>query len=1201
VSNQSIKSKLIYWISVAVALLVINTVHSTSIQSINADSVRNEIEMNRGIIFLDEGPNSMLWMADEHAVFRFDGKQTNRLEIVPLREKNFQITGLVATRDNYLIIATYQHGIHLYNIRTGAWKQPNIKDSTHQLTNIVALKFWKESLIVILAQEKLYLYNFVNDSFSQLRFLSESEPPIKGISLSQTSDFSAWNSTSVWTYHKNFNRLSEIVLPNKTHDINQVYQIRDQIWLLHGEKLSLYHKKNGQWLLIDQISGAYRKMLEWTSEMVSVLHHSKTTQAENGHVNPDTSGEVTQVKLEDKKLTPGQKKLYSYSNIQEIFNDSFATKWLILNSPPYLIRSTLEVEQRNALIAKLAESAPLIANTQVTHQEQVNFFASANFLELFKVNQNESKWIDWTLGAVAPTQNYSIEWKYSFQNEWQTAINKVTIINPARILEENNDPVRLQVRARFPEYNLTSQVRNLPIKVVLAANEGVSWYFLSLFITGLVGLSTAIIVLIKRRQRAASALAANQKMELALLSSGDEVWDWDIQSDALSRLNPNPRWDLDWMGKTASVNIYGNMHDADMQRFKTMLRELLKGQRELFDLSFRLIGIDNDWVWVRAKGKVIERDIDGKATRFTGVIHDVDQFKRTKQKLKIIATSFENTFNGAWIADKERKIINVNKAFCKIKGTTENRVLGQLVKIPHIHGQDENLEKMMWDVLDQLGHWQAEMWDVRENGEEFPVEITIDSVVDESEGLSHYVAVFSDITFKRKSEQELRRLANYDVLTELPNRSFMEAVVEQSIYHCKRKQEKMCLMQLDLDDFKDVNDSLGHRAGDELLKLVARRLDTVIEDPDQIARIGGDEFAILIHNVDSPALMADLAQKCIEVIEQPIHLQDQELNVKCSIGVVFYPTDGENFETLVRNADTAMHHQKRSGKAGCKFYSEEMNQSLLQKLALESNLRKAIQLDEFVIQYQPKVCADHSDLNGIEALVRWIRPDGQFVSPGLFIPFAEESGLIVELGDLILKKACIETKQLFEQNRISGRLAVNLSGKQFTQMDIVERVMRIINETGFDPNNLELEITEGAVMNETERAIDKMHQFNKMGIQLSIDDFGTGYSSLSYLKRFPVSTLKIDRSFIIEIHQTVEDKNIVFSVIGLAHSLGLKVVAEGVEYVDQASVLKELGCDVIQGYLYSRPLIYKDLEAFIEGDGWQSTLPTLQKVSAVRA
>jgi diguanylate cyclase (GGDEF)-like protein/PAS domain S-box-containing protein len=1194
VANRTNISNLLSWIGALTVALMVSAAHSSSIQSINAESVRSEIEMNNGIISLDEGVNGMLWMADKHSVFRFDGKQTNRLELSSLSGKNFQITGLVATRNNHLIISTYQHGIHLYNIRTGDWSLPNISESNIALNNIVTIKYWKESLLIILAKDKVYMYDFELDSMSEIRFLSESEPIIKGINLNQSSELSAWNSNSLWAFHEKFNRLSEVVLPNELKDIKQVFQSRNHIWLLQEQLLSLYRLNDGQWTLVDQISGAMRRMVEWSPDSVTVISHSATKSSVGNN-----SGELIRFRLENNKLIADKNSVYNYSGIQDVFSDSFATKWLILDSSPYLIRVPINESKKNALVAKLAESMPLIANAQLIQQEQVNYFANADFREYIRVNHNESKWIDWTLGAGVPTQDYLIEWKYSFQNNWQPANSKVTIIQPERVLAQDNEQAQLLVRAKFPEYNLTSQVRSLPVKIIKPPKEGISWLFLTVVIAGMVGLIGVTVLIVKRRQRAITLQAANQKMELALLSSGDEVWDWDIQADVLSRLNPNPCWDLDWMGKTASVNIYGNMHDADMQNFKAMLRDLLKGHRELFDLSFRLIGIDNDWVWVRAKGKVIERDIDGRAMRFTGVIHDVDQFKRTKQKLKIIATSFENTFNGAWIADKERKIINVNKAYCKIKGTIEKQVLGRQVKIPHIHGQDENLEKMMWDVLDQLGHWQAEMWDVRENGEEFPVEITIDSVVDESEGLSHYVAVFSDITFKRKSEQELRRLANYDVLTELPNRSFLEAVVEQSIYHCKRKEEKMCLLQLDLDDFKDVNDSLGHRAGDELLKLVARRLDTVIEDPDQIARIGGDEFAILIHNVDSPALMADLAQKCIEVIEQPIHIQDQELNVKCSIGVVFYPTDGENFETLVRNADTAMHHQKRSGKAGCKFYSEEMNQSLLQKLALETNLRKAIQADEFVIQYQPKVRADHSDLNGMEALVRWIRPDGQFVSPGLFIPFAEESGLIVELGDLILKKACIETKQLFAQNKISGRLAVNLSGKQFTQLDIVERVMRIINETGFDPKNLELEITEGAVMNETERAIDKMHQFNKMGIQLSIDDFGTGYSSLSYLKRFPVSTLKIDRSFIIEIHQTVEDKNIVFSVIGLAHSLGLKVVAEGVEYVDQASVLKGLGCDVIQGYLYSRPLIYSDLEAFIEK--WQSTLPNMKKVAAVGA
>ncbi len=786
------------------------------------------------------------------------------------------------------------------------------------------------------------------------------------------------------------------------------------------------------------------------------------------------------------------------------------------------------------------------------------------------------------------TDNYQLH--YLEENNWLA-------IDDSQLLLSQLDAGRYNLVFRVGSSASNAVNRNLAIEISQPwwwSNMARIGYLIIIACIMALGVYYELLFRRRRNQEAKRLKQLNERLELSLMSSGDEVWDWDIKNSQLHRLNKEVHWSR-LADFSESKDFLDFVFDQDLARFNHTLVEVLKGKQEYLDMMIRVRGSEQDWVWVVVKGRVVERDEDGRATRLIGALHNIDQIKRTKERLRLIATSFENTFDGVWISDANKRILSVNKAYCSIRLVSEEDILGERVSLAFVKGQDDKLENMMWDVLDKLGHWQAEMWDVRSTGEAYPMEISIDAVKDENDIVTNYVGVFSDITFKKQAENELRQLANYDALTHLPNKTFLYALLQQALHHCRQTESKAGIILLDLDDFKDINDSLGHSVGDKLLKIIAERIKKQLDESDVLARIGGDEFAIMVDSAANSDLLADKAVKCLEALQKPFLIDEHALKIGVSMGVAQYPEDGQDVETLIRNADTAMHHQKRVGKAGYQFYSHEMNRRLLERIELDTNLRHAIVNDEFILQYQPKITVDKRQCEGMEALVRWIREDGQFVSPGLFIPFAEDSGLIVEIGELILRKACVETKPLFSSGKMPGRLAVNLSAKQFVQDNIVDRIMQILLETKFDPRWLELEITEGAVMHHTDSAIEKMRHFRAIGIELSIDDFGTGYSSLAYLKQFPVSTLKIDRSFIIEIQHTEADQKIVGAVVNLAHSLNLKVVAEGVEEEEQTSILKRLNCDVIQGYFYSKPLILDDLSAFV--DNWAQTKIKLHRQS----
>lgn len=453
---------------------------------------------------------------------------------------------------------------------------------------------------------------------------------------------------------------------------------------------------------------------------------------------------------------------------------------------------------------------------------------------------------------------------------------------------------------------------------------------------------------------------------------------------------------------------------------------------------------------------------------------------------------------------------------------------------------------------------------------------------------------------RKRSEQHIHQLANYDRLTKLPNRDLCQDRLRQSIAQASRQNTLVAVLFFDLDRFKVINETLGHGLGDQLLQHVAQRMKSSLRETDTVGRLGGDEFVVILTGLTDTSDAARVAQNILNTLVRPITLNDHEVFVTTSIGISLYPNDATDVEALIQNADAAMYRAKEQGRNHYQFYTLDMNAKALERLNLENDLRHALERDEFLLHYQPLLDLSSHQIVGFEALLRWDHTDHGFISPVDFIPIAEETGLIMPIGEWVLDAACRQAKLWQDQGFGNANIAVNLSNRQFAQENMLETVTKALDGAGLGPEHLELEITESCVMENPDEAIVVLRQLNDMGIRISIDDFGTGYSSLSYLKRFPLDTLKIDRSFVNDITDDQDGAAIVEAILAMAHSLRLKVVAEGVETREQMAFLEAHNCDIIQGYLLSKPLSPADAtEKFLKGNGVANLVEPTPKAPAV--
>ncbi|SEH37523.1 PAS domain S-box-containing protein/diguanylate cyclase (GGDEF) domain-containing protein [Magnetospirillum fulvum] len=555
---------------------------------------------------------------------------------------------------------------------------------------------------------------------------------------------------------------------------------------------------------------------------------------------------------------------------------------------------------------------------------------------------------------------------------------------------------------------------------------------------------------------------------------------------------------------------------------------------------------------------------------------------RARHDLSVARKVIDASLDGVMIVNSSFQVEFVNPSFTHLTGYSPEEIIGNNPKVLKSGRQSESFYRDLYDSLARFDHWQGEIWNRRKNGEIFPEWLTINVIRDEDGDVSQYAAIFSDISERKRTEERIKNLAYFDVLTGLPNRRLFIDRLQLALANASRYNHVLAVMVLDLDLFKRINDSLGHGIGDQVLVEIAGRLSRCLREGDSVARMGGDEFTILLPQIEQIETAARLAERLLTQIKQPIVVNDHELYVTASIGIAVFPDNGPGIEALIKNADTAMYRAKDIGRNGFQLYSPAMNARSFERLSMESALRHALVRNQFRLVYQVKVDLISGRMSGVEALIRWHHPESGLIPPTEFIPLAENMGVISEIGEWVLREACRQCRHWLDLGLPPVRIAVNVSALQFHETDIPDVVGRALRDTALPPQFLELELTESVLMQRVDEVAEVLRDLRTMGVRISIDDFGTGYSSLSYLKKMPIDALKVDRSFIHDIFNETgsvadEGASIVSTIINLAHNLKLKAIAEGVETIAQADFLRARGCDEVQGFLVSRPVSGEDL------------------------
>ena len=680
-----------------------------------------------------------------------------------------------------------------------------------------------------------------------------------------------------------------------------------------------------------------------------------------------------------------------------------------------------------------------------------------------------------------------------------------------------------------------------------------------------------LFVIYKLRRSRRQLRLSEKRLKSTVEGSGDTLWDWNIKTGEVIRINDK------YMMNSPTIMGFppnkGLIHPQDIPHVEHLLKKHFAEQSVFFEATYRVKDTFGKWHWVLDRGKVIEKDANLAPLRMTGTVRDISQLKSTEERLNLFAKCVESFTDALAIYDKNFKLVDINPSFLTLFGGMREQYLNKDFNLP---GYDTSYVENIIDVVRQTEHIQQEI-KLRNNERVLlPIEISIDEIKNEQNQITNYVVVYSDLTERKKAESQLHNLSNRDRTTSLPNRNLfftnLHKLVQQDAHHE--------LLVFDLYNFKKINDSLGHQLGDSLLAKLAMRLNKLTRENDVFYRLGGDEFALVMSNTNDLHVITRTAKQFLAAISTPFKMAGHELAITSSVGIVLFPEDGNTPEVLLKNADTAMYHAKKKGNSYL-FFNDTMNRQAVKRLQIENLMRFGLKEDHFEVYYQPKMNIRTGKLTGMEALVRFITPKKGIISPGVFIPIAEETGQIIDIGEVVLNKACRDVKKWLDDGLFNGRVAVNLSAKQFSLPDLTSRIDIILQKNALPSYFLELEITEGTVMDDPNEAINIMRSLSARGIHLAMDDFGTGYSSLAYLKQFPLNTLKVDKAFIDDM-KNERGRNMVDSIVTIAHNLDLHVVAEGVEQAHQIDILKTLNCETVQGYYYSKPLSKDEFTEFLK-------------------
>lgn len=693
-------------------------------------------------------------------------------------------------------------------------------------------------------------------------------------------------------------------------------------------------------------------------------------------------------------------------------------------------------------------------------------------------------------------------------------------------------------------------------------------------------------------QRSLELDAANQalskseaRLALALKASELGLWDWNLQTDEVHHTHIQELFGLEPEYVTAMLrHLKPRLHPEDLPALRRALVEHLKGVTEDYQVEYRVRHSDGHWVWIEDRGRAVERTANGRVIRMVGTRRDISINKALEEQRQLAAMVFEAASEGIVIFDPNYALIAVNQAFSRVTGYEVEDIIGRnVVELPCSRDARRHYAAIH-HALEQHGSWQGELVETRKNGEMYPQWLHLNAVRDSRGQVRHIVGFFADLSARRESEERMRYLTHHDELTGLANRSmFRERLGDAQQRVRQGGYRNLALLHINLDRFKQLNDSLGHEVADQLLQKMARRLINALPEADTIARLSGDEFAVLFNAYGNLSSLARVATRLSNKLRMPVTVDGHELVVSASMGISLLPDSARDVSALVSQSNMAMQHAKHLGGNNFQFYTDSLQASTLERLQLENQLRKAVEERQLKVFYQPKLCLATGKLNAAEALVRWDHPTMGRVPPGDFIGLAEETGLIGPIGEFVLRQACLQACEWQRQGLEPIRVSVNLSVHQLRQGKLVSLVRQVLEDTGLAPRYLELELTESQLLDSVEHIIATFQQLRDLGVKLAIDDFGTGYSSLSYLKRIPVDYVKIDQAFIRGLGEGTEDAAITRAIITMAHGLSLKVVAEGVERREQLEFLKNECCDEVQGYLISRPVEAPELAALLQG------------------
>lgn len=711
----------------------------------------------------------------------------------------------------------------------------------------------------------------------------------------------------------------------------------------------------------------------------------------------------------------------------------------------------------------------------------------------------------------------------------------------------------------------------------------------------LVSLSYLLMHTLLRQQHLSQLVAsrtADLQTQLArhrsfIVASSTGSWEYDPEHQ---QLNCSPEYFsmLGYRAEEFSAETEQNLqqlwaellHPADRDKAKAVFEQYLASeQTELYQNHFRMRHKHGHWVWILSRGRSIVTEQGKKLTVGTHI--DISDRKESELKLQLLARLFEQSSEGLLITNAQQQVVMVNQAFCSISGYQAEEVIGKDPRILSSGKHDKNFYQQMWHAIAEHGVWKGEIWNKRKDGSLYPEWLSISKIEGPEPGEIYYVGLFRDISQYKEDEAQIRFLAQYDPLTELPNRALLLDRTEQALAVAKDQQQQLALLFIDVDRFKQINDSLGHQTGDQLLIQIARRLTSLCRPEDTLCRLSSDEFVLLRPNTHAE-MAAELAERILPLMLTPYQVSGHELVLSASIGIAVFPQDGQSFHELYRHADIAMYRAKENGRNTYCFFTSEMQRYHARHLLLENALRRAIENNELSLVYQPQYSLQQQKLTGFEALLRWQHPELGFISPGEFIPLAERSGLVIPLGEWVLKTALAERASWQQLTSEPLTVAINLSPIQFRQPGLLTLIDSLLQASQLPAEMLELEITESAMVEDPAHAASLLDAFRQRGLRIAVDDFGTGYSSLSYLKRFALHKLKIDQSFVRDLLSDADDRAIVQAIISMAHSLELETIAEGVETAAQQALLQQLGCQAIQGYHYGKPLPAEQAKAFIK-------------------